>query len=136
MNATIDIDAAYVENFATAALHTALWADCMPESESDDAETGMDSGEAQSHDLSDMSEESRAQFLEVCKDFCEGNSADLSDIDPGRAGHDFWLTSQGHGAGFWDGDYPHELGQRLTAAAKVYSFNGVWREGDKFRIDY
>jgi hypothetical protein len=39
---------------------------------------------------------------------------DLSD-----AGHDFHLTRNGHGAGFWDGDWK-ELGDRLTEAAKVY----------------
>lgn len=33
------------------------------------------------------------------------------------AGHDFALTRNGHGAGFWDGDLPEALGQRLTAAA-------------------
>jgi hypothetical protein len=108
----------------------------MPESEDDNAESGMDSGEAQQYDLSDMSKESRKVFEEVCKDFCEANAGDLAEIDPGRAGHDFWLTSQGHGAGYWDGDYPYELGQRLTQAAKVYSFNGVWREDDGIRIDY
>lgn len=37
-----------------------------------------------------------------------------------RAGHDFWLTRNGHGAGFWDGDWPEEVGERLTRAAKAY----------------
>lgn len=35
------------------------------------------------------------------------------------AGHDFALTRNGHGAGFWDGDLPDELGERLTKAAKA-----------------
>lgn len=35
------------------------------------------------------------------------------------AGHDFALTRNGHGAGFWDGDLPRELGARLTAASKA-----------------
>lgn len=34
-------------------------------------------------------------------------------------GHDFWLTRAGHGAGFWDGDLPEELGARLTEASKT-----------------
>lgn len=34
-------------------------------------------------------------------------------------GHDFWLTRAGHGAGFWDGDLPEELGERLTQASKA-----------------
>ena len=35
------------------------------------------------------------------------------------AGHDFWLTRNGHGAGFWDRGYG-ECGDRLSAAARVY----------------
>jgi len=35
------------------------------------------------------------------------------------AGHDFWLTREGHGAGFWDGDWPVN-GDALTKAAKSY----------------
>lgn len=32
------------------------------------------------------------------------------------AGHDFWLTRAGHGAGYWDGDLPDDIGNALTAA--------------------
>jgi hypothetical protein len=35
------------------------------------------------------------------------------------AGHDFWLTSNGHGAGFWDGDWP-TYGEQLTKLSKCY----------------
>ena len=33
-----------------------------------------------------------------------------------EAGHDLWLTAVGHGAGFWDGDWP-EHGEYLTTLA-------------------
>lgn len=36
-----------------------------------------------------------------------------------QLGHDFFLTRNGHGAGFWDRGLG-ELGDRLTSAAKVY----------------
>ena len=36
-----------------------------------------------------------------------------------QAGHDFWLTRCGHGAGFWDGDWP-EHGDALTAISKQF----------------
>lgn len=38
--------------------------------------------------------------------------------DAARAGHDYWLTRNGHGAGFWDRDELAEddLGDRLAAA--------------------
>lgn len=36
-----------------------------------------------------------------------------------RAGHDFWLTRCGHGAGFWDRGLG-DIGCKLTEAASVY----------------
>lgn len=37
-----------------------------------------------------------------------------------RAGHDFWLTRNHHGAGFWDGDWPEPLATRLTDLAHTF----------------
>jgi hypothetical protein len=36
------------------------------------------------------------------------------------AGHDFWLTRNYHGAGFWDGDWPREEGGVLSACCRVF----------------
>ncbi len=36
---------------------------------------------------------------------------------PEQVGHDFWLTRNGHGAGFWDRDLG-DAGDRLTALSK------------------
>jgi len=63
-----------------------------------------------------------------CKRFQEENADDIAagpdhpeyTAAAERAGHDFWLTRNGHGAGFWDGDWGDELGERLTAACKKY----------------
>jgi len=41
------------------------------------------------------------------------------DASVARAGHDFWLTSQGHGSGFWDGDWV-KYGDLLTKLSKCY----------------
>jgi hypothetical protein len=30
-------------------------------------------------------------------------------------GKDLWLTRNGHGSGFWDGDWPEVIGEKLTA---------------------
>lgn len=73
------------------------------------------------HDLS-------AEGLETCKadctDFQQANAALLEGSDPRQAGHDFLLTRDGHGAGFWDRDpayYPNDpKGKQLTAACKPY----------------
>lgn len=44
-----------------------------------------------------------------------------------QAGHDFWLTRNHHGAGFWDGDYPEPEGTELTKLS--HSFGEVWLIG-------
>lgn len=51
----------------------------------------------------------------------------------GRAGHDFWLTRNGHGAGFWDGDWPEPFAEKLTAAAKAAGMCNLYA-GDDGRI--
>jgi len=37
-----------------------------------------------------------------------------------RAAHDFWLTRNGHGAGFWDGDWPEPMAAQLTEIAHSF----------------
>lgn len=54
-----------------------------------------------------------------CDGFIEANEADLEEIAGAQAGHDFWLTRNGHGAGFWDRGLG-EPGERLSAAARAY----------------
>lgn len=46
--------------------------------------------------------------------------ASIGDRQAAMAGHDFWLTRNGHGAGFWDGDWPEDVGETLTRAAKAF----------------
>lgn len=51
--------------------------------------------------------------------FIEAEWDDIKRLDPGQVGHDFCLTRNGHGAGFWDRGLG-ELGDRLTAACRPY----------------
>jgi len=37
-----------------------------------------------------------------------------------QAGHDFWLTRNGHGSGFWDGDWSEPYGEMLSNGSKAY----------------
>ena len=39
-------------------------------------------------------------------------------------GHDFWLTRNGHGAGFWDGNYIN--GDILTKISKEYGVTDLY----------
>ena len=83
-------------------LYTALWA------ETDDNEEPLD----YNYDLDDFAEEAVSQaecdivsFLGLAEGLMDG-------CDDTRVAHDFWLTRNHHGAGFWDGDY--ENGDTLT----------------------
>lgn len=67
----------------------------------------------------DVMPESVTEFAEDLADFWHGNHPDLQDLDPGQVGHDFVLTRNGHGAGFWDRGLG-EQGDRLTAACRPY----------------
>lgn len=94
-------------------LETALWSSTWqddPDSEESfplDEEFGTD----------DFTEDALAEMRADCEAFYE--HAELwSDNDDGQAGHDFWLTRNRHGAGFWDGDY--ENGDELTELAHPY----------------
>lgn len=51
--------------------------------------------------------------------------------DEARAGHDFWLTRNGHGAGFWCRDEltANDLGDKLADAARAFGVCEVY-EGD------
>ena len=64
-----------------------------------------------------------ADSLRQAGEDCSCFLADHASIIGGRlpqAGHDFWLTRNRHGAGFWDGDWPAEHGRILTDAAHVW----------------
>lgn len=67
--------------------------------------------------VEDIDADTLAKMVADCARFQAEN--DLSEGTDKRAGHDFWLTRNGHGAGFWDGDWP-ETGDTLTEACKAY----------------
>jgi hypothetical protein len=113
-----------IERFIDGYVECALWADCMPPENDPDGEFG-------GREHLQLREGAREKMSVDCRAFCEANEADLllycerCAYDPSQgsvdsyAGHDFWLTRCGHGGGFWDRGLG-ELGERLTAAAKVY----------------
>lgn len=37
-----------------------------------------------------------------------------------QAGHDFWMTRNGHGVGFWDGDWSEPYADMLDKGARCY----------------
>ena len=59
-----------------------------------------------------------------CAAFQAANAADIAAFceitgrGESSAGHDFWLTRNGHGAGFWDRD-AGDVGERLSKASRA-----------------
>lgn len=128
-NATLcedPIDHAFREDFVSAYLECALWA-----SHDEDGENFAIYTE------SDIDSKSRDEARQECYDFIEANKWDLlADGNAGQHGHDFWLTRNRHGAGFWDRGYADRLGDRLTSAAHVYGEANVYLgDNGKLYID-
>jgi hypothetical protein len=111
----------FLTRMTAAYLECAEWTDCGPDSE-----------ELQDH--SGFAPEARAAAEEACADFlsyCEGE--DLGDTlragwDPEQAGHDFWLSRNGHGAGFFDRGEPGA--NELQCAAKTFGEAYLYLDDD------
>lgn len=108
------------EGFVSAYETAALW------SSTDSDDTPLEDN----YSPDDLAPECRASMRADCLDFIGSNLSDLLEYrermrseqwsGEERAGHDFWLTRNGHGAGFWDRGL-EDLGDRLSDAAQVYS---------------
>jgi hypothetical protein len=105
-----------LRSFIDGYIETMIWA------ETDDLGHPLDDNYGEE----DLSDEALRDIEGDCEDFYENNQH-LWDDDR-EAGGDFYLTRNGHGAGFWDGDYEH--GDELTKASKVYSTQGLTPGGD------
>lgn len=96
-----------VKHYAIAA----LW------SSTDDQGEPLDS----SFDLADISAETWGRMSEDVLRFIKANAELLkqSGQSDEQIGHDFWLTRNGHGAGFWDRGLG-EVGDKLTEACRAF----------------
>ncbi len=92
-------------------------------------DTGMDSF---GFGIEDFDATARVSMAKDCESFLDTYGHELTDIGPGQAGHDFWLTRNRHGAGFWDRGLG-EVGERLTDAAHGYGECDLY-VGDDERI--
>jgi hypothetical protein len=102
------------ERFVSSYLETALWASFD--------EAGNSLRDYHNLDADDMPPDALAEARADCEAFWGEHQEDI-EANPSRAGHDFFLTRNRHGAGFWDGDWPQDVGRRLTEASHVY---GTW----------
>lgn len=115
-----------LDTFVKQYLVTALW--------SSNDESTPEGGEPMdaNYSIDDISFETMQQAKADCKRFLELASDIIYKYDIETAGHDFWLTRNGHGAGFWDGDYGDD-GDLLTEICKTFGECNPW-VGDDGKI--
>ena len=90
------MEADFTENmsqFLNAYMTCALW------SSTDDEDEALDTN----YSMGDIGADSIISMTIDCHNFYNENYAIwMHDMDCSQAGHDFWLTRNGHGTGFWD----------------------------------
>jgi len=72
------------------------------------------------YSATDLSPEAIEKVKKDCTSFKEKAGDLLDGLDDDQVAHDFWLTRNGHGAGFWDGDYEDDVGDKLTELSKTF----------------
>ena len=103
-----------LDAFTRQYMETALW------SSVDDKGRELD----RNYDITDIAPVTVREMVRDCAAFQRVNWRDIQ-VDPARAGHDFWLTRNHHGAGFWDGDWG-KAGKRLTKAAHAFGMVNLY----------
>lgn len=98
-------------------MECALWS-----SHDESDESGGEPMDA-NYSIDDISPESLAQMQSDCDDFTSNPEiAELlaqSGLSDEQIGHDFWLTRNGHGTGFWDRGIG-EIAVKLTDLTRPY----------------
>jgi len=90
-------------------LEAALW------SSTDDNGDPMD----RNYDISDIDKKSIKNSDRDLDKFVDKAGDLLDEMDSEQIGHDFWLTRNGHGAGFWDRSLG-DVGDKLTKIADKF----------------
>ena len=76
-----------------------------------------------------------AQAIADCDKFQAENETLLEQAGTdSRNGNDYWLTRNGHGAGFWDRGYPDEVGDALTEAA--HAFGEAYLDWEELELEH
>lgn len=101
-----------LDSFTRAYIECALW------SSTDNSNEQGGEPLDKNYNADDLAPATLARIMADCEKFQVENATAIG-TDAERAGHDFWLTRNGHGAGFWDGDWP-DSGDELTAISKNF----------------
>lgn len=120
-------DAILADAFVRAYLSTALWSSTMmPENDEASDRSYFSHG----YDVDDCSLETIIGAKRDCDAFQLDNATDLelADENTDRDAHNFWLSRNGHGAGFFD--RCDDVGTRLQDASRVFGEVNLYHVGD------
>src|SRR5690606_29911542 len=113
------INSTTLDRFVTAYINAALWSSTDEDGSPLDAQYSAD----------DLAPETLEQMTDDCRGFLEANAIpeDLDGhfADAELAGQEYWLTRNGHGAGFWDRGLG-AIGKVLTDAAHAFGSRDIY----------
>jgi hypothetical protein len=122
-----------MNKFQLAYIEAALW--------SSNDESTPQGGEPmdRNYGVEDIDPDTLAKMKADCDKFQADNAELITDENcltrldcDEQAGHDFWLTRNGHGCGFWEkSDWEAEAGKKLTASAKSFGECNLYVGDDK-----
>lgn len=106
-----------LDTFTRAYIECALWVSF------DDGDAPLDD----SYSIDDLAPETLDRIIADCAKFQDRMRTVLDAVQEtgqhgntyAMAGHDFWLTRNHHGAGFWDGDWDIKIPEASGEAGKV-----------------
>ncbi len=110
------------DEFTKAYMLAALW------SSDDESDPRGGNPMEDNYSMSDIEQKSWDKIVDDCAKFQEQHAKllEASGLSVEQAGHDFWLTRNRHGSGFWDRDLPDEIGDALTEAAHAFGETGLY----------
>ena len=70
--------------------------------------------------LTELTPQEEFQMLNDCMEFMTVSYHLINKMNLSQCGHDFWLTRNGHGSGFWDRGYSVPIAAELEAISKRF----------------
>lgn len=111
-----------MDDFTKGYIEALLWAGVIHEDDSND----------DIYDIDDIDSDTMKEILADCEDFQNANAAELAETGVeyyALLGHDFYLSRNGHGTGFWDRGYG-DVGDTLHEASELYGSFSLTVSGD------
>jgi len=108
------INSTPLDDFTYSYIRTALW------STNDNSDEMGGEPLEKNYNIHNISKDTLDKMINDSKKFQKLAGDNLNIGSLSQAGHDFWLTRNGHGAGFWDGDWPEPEATELTKLSKSF----------------